>query len=304
MKRIIDPLTRMGARIKSADGGLPPLEIEGVALKPIRYEMAIASAQVKSAVLLAGLFANGVTEVIEPAATRDHTEVALEQMGAEVERHERTVAVRGPARLEAKTLHVPGDISSAAFFIVAGLLVPDSNLVIQNVGLNPTRTAILDLVAGMGGRVKVLNVEMMHGELIGDLHVESSALEGGEIPAGLIPLLIDELPVLAVMGTQTERGLSFRGASELRVKESDRISAVAGNLRRMGAAVGEFPDGLRVEGKQKLWGAVIESYGDHRVAMAFAVAALVARGSTTIHDAGCVDISFPEFFQTLEQIRD
>jgi 3-phosphoshikimate 1-carboxyvinyltransferase len=303
MKRVVEPLTQMGACIRCAEGGLPPLEIEGGALKPIHYELPVASAQVKSAVLFAGLHAEGETEVVEPAPTRDHTEIALEQMGAEIGRHGRTVAVRGPARLEGRKLYVPGDISSAAFFLIAGLMVPDSNLVLRNVGLNPTRTAILDVLAGMGSRVKVLNVEVVNGELLGDLHVETSKLRGGEIPAETVPGLIDELPVLAVLGTQTEEGLSFRGAAELRVKESDRIAVVAENLKRLGAEVEEFPDGLRVAGRQKLQGAEIETHGDHRIAMAFAVAGLVAEGTTLIRDSGCVDVSFPEFFQTLSRVE-
>jgi 3-phosphoshikimate 1-carboxyvinyltransferase len=302
MKRVIDPLTRMGARIRSAEGGLPPLEIEGGTLKPIRYELPVPSAQVKSAVLLAGLFAEGETEVIEPVATRDHTEIALEQMGADISRHGRTIAVRGYARLEGRKLYVPGDISSAAFFLVAALLVPASNLVIENVGLNPTRTAILDLLAPMGGRVRVLNVEMVNGELLGNLHVEASKLQGGEIPPETVPGLIDELPVLAVLGTQTEQGLAFHGAAELRVKESDRIAVVAENLRRMGAEVEEFPDGLRVAGQQKLRGVEIETRGDHRIAMAFTVAGLIADGPTLIRDSACVDVSFPDFFETLARV--
>jgi 3-phosphoshikimate 1-carboxyvinyltransferase len=302
MKRVIDPLTRMGARIQSAEGGLPPLEIEGGTLKPIRYELPVPSAQVKSSVLLAGLFAEGETEVIEPVATRDHTEIALEQMGADISRRGRTIAVRGYARLEGRKLYVPGDISSAAFFLVAALLVPASNLVIENVGLNPTRTAILDLLAPMGGRVRVLNVEMVNGELLGNLHVEASKLQGGEIPPETVPGLIDELPVLAVLGTQTEQGLAFHGAAELRVKESDRIAVVAENLRRMGAEVEEFPDGLRVAGQQKLRGAEIETRGDHRIAMAFTVAGLIADGPTIIRDSACVDVSFPDFFETLARV--
>jgi len=302
MKRIVDPLTLMGARILTGESGTPPLEIEGRTLKPIRYELPVASAQVKSAILLAGLFAEGETEVVEPLPTRDHTEIALEQMGAEVAAHGHTVAVRGRARLQGKKLYVPGDISSAAFFLVAGLLVPESNLVLQHVGLNPTRTAILDVLAPMGGRVSILNVEVVNGELMGDLHVESSQLQGGEIPAEVIPQVIDELPVLAVLGTQTEHGLNFRGARELRVKESDRIATVAENLRRMGAEVEEFSDGLRVAGKQKLRGATVDSHDDHRLAMAFAVAGLVAEGTTTIRDCACVGISFPDFFETLARV--
>ncbi len=302
MKRIVEPLTLMGARIRVAEGGLPPLEIEGGALKPIHYDLPVASAQVKSAVLFAGLHAEGETEVVEPAPTRDHTEIALEQMGAEIGRHGRTVAVRGRARLEGRKFYVPGDISSAAFFMIAGLMVPESNLVLRNVGLNPTRTAILDVLAGMGGRVKVLNVEVVNGELLGDLHVETSKLRGGEIPSEAVPGLIDELPVLAVLGTQTEEGLSFRGAAELRVKESDRIAVVAENLKCLGAEVEEFPDGLRVAGRQALRGVEIDTRGDHRIAMAFAVAGLVAEGTTLIRDSGCVDVSFPEFYETLSRV--
>jgi 3-phosphoshikimate 1-carboxyvinyltransferase len=304
MQRVIGPLARMGARIQSAEGGFPPLVIEGGALMPIRYALPVASAQVKSAVLLAGLFAEGETEVIEPVATRDHTEIALEHMGAEIARHGRSIAVRGRARLEGRKLYVPGDISSAAFFLVAALVVPESSLVIQNVGLNPTRTAMLDLLASLGARVNVLNVAMVNGELLGDLHVEPSQVQGGEIASEMVPGLIDELAVLAVLGTQTKQGLVFHGAGELRVKESDRIAAVAENLRRMGANVEEFPDGLRVAGQQSLRGAEIETYGDHRIAMAFAVAGLIAEGTTLIRDSGCVDISFPGFFETLERVTE
>jgi 3-phosphoshikimate 1-carboxyvinyltransferase len=305
MKRIVEPLARMGARVATAEGGLPPITFDGgpdTHLRPARYELPVASAQVKTAVLFAGLFADGTTEVVEPLRTRDHTEIALEQMGAEIGRHGKTIRVQGRPRLTGQKVYVPGDLSSAAFFVAAGLLVPDANLVMQNVGLNPTRTAILDVLVSMGGRIKILNVETISGELLGDLHVETSRLTGGEIPAEFVPGLIDELPVLAVLGSQTEQGISFRGAAELRVKESDRLAAVAENLRRMGAEVEEFPDGLRVPGNQKLRGAEIDSHGDHRIAMAFAVAALVAEGSTVIQDPACVEISFPGFFEQLDRI--
>ena len=302
MKRVADPLTLMGARIKTAEGGCPPVEITGGHLTAIRYEMPVASAQVKSAILLAGLFAEGETQVVEKLPTRDHTEIALEQMGADIGRHQHTIAVRGRARLEGKKLYVPGDISSAAFFIAAGLIVPNSNLVLHNVGLNPTRSTLLDVLVPMGGRVKVVNLEMLNGELLGDLHVESSQLAGGEIRKELVPGLIDELPVLSVLGTQSEQGLAFRGAAELRVKESDRLAAVAENLRRMGAEVEEFPDGLRVAGRQKLRGAEIDPHSDHRIAMGFAIAGLVAEGTTVIKDSSCVDISFPDFFDTLARV--
>lgn len=301
MQRIIDPLTRMGANIHAVDGGLPPLEIEGGRLHGISYELPVASAQVKSAILLAGLFAEGITEVVEPAVTRDHTEIALEQMGAEVGRHRRTISVSGGAKLEAKKLYVPGDFSSAAFLMAAALALPESNLVIQNVGLNPTRTALLDVLVSMGGRIKVLNIEMINGELLGDLHVDPSELKGGQIEPAMIPNLIDEIPLLSVLATRMQQGLSFRGAGELRVKESDRLRTVAENLRRLGAEVEEFPDGLRIAGRQVLRGAEVESYGDHRIAMAFAIAGLLAEGVTTIRDSACVEISFPGFFDVLKR---
>jgi 3-phosphoshikimate 1-carboxyvinyltransferase len=301
MQRIIDPLTRMGARFRSAEGGRPPLEIEGGPLRAIHYELPVASAQVKSAVLLAGLFADGVTEVVEPATTRDHTEIALEQLGAEIERRGRSTSVRGGGRLRAEKLQVPGDFSSAAFFIAGALALSESNLVIQNVGLNPTRTALLDLLVPMGGRIKVLNLELLNGEMIGDLYIEGSELEGGEIPLESVPGLIDELPVLSVLGTRMQQGLAFHGAAELRVKESDRLRAVADNLRRMGAEVEEWPDGLRVPRQQALHGAEVDSFGDHRIAMAFAVAGLFADGPTTIRGSECVEISFPGFFEALAE---
>jgi 3-phosphoshikimate 1-carboxyvinyltransferase len=302
MKRIIEPLARMGARIQSSAGGLPPLTIEGGNLVPIHYDLPVASAQVKTAVLFAGLYAEGVTEVVEPHLTRDHSEIALRQFGAEVGRHDRTITVRGRSRLRAQELTVPGDISSAAFFLVAALLVLESDLVFDNLGLNPTRTAIVDFLQSIGGDISILNCESCNGEVAGSVRVRASSLGGGEIPAELIPGLIDELPVLAVLGTQTENGLVFRRAQELRVKESDRIAAVADNLRRMGAEVEEFPDGLRVPGHQRLTGAEIASYGDHRIAMAFSIAGLIADGTTTIEGSDCVQISFPSFFETIARV--
>ena len=302
MRRVMEPLTRMGARIESAESGRPPLVIEGGKLHPIHYDLPVASAQVKTAVLFAGLFADGVTEVVEPRRTRDHSEIALEQMGARIGRHGSTIGLHGRPRLEGKKLYVPGDLSSAAFFLVAALLVPGSDLTIQNVGLNPTRTAIIELLQAMGGKIEVLKLDILNGELIGDLRVSAGRLRGGEVPSEIIPGLIDELPVLAVLGTQTEAGLVFHGAQELRVKESDRIAAVAENLRKMGAEVEEFPDGLRIPGRQALQGAEVSSFGDHRIAMAFAVAGLIAKGATTITDSGCVQISFPKFFETLAEV--
>ena len=296
-------LKRLGAKIERSDN---VVTIQGAGLAGLKApsEKLDAGNSGTTMRMLAGLFAEGVTEVVEKVSTRDHTELALEQMGAEVGRHQRTIAVQGRAKLKGQKLYVPGDFSSAAFFIAAGLVTPESNLVLQNVGLNPTRTALLDVLAPMGGRVRVINLEVLNGELLGDVHVESSRLRGGEIHPDLIPGLIDELPVLAVLGTQTERGLTFHGAAELRVKESDRLAAVAENLRRMGAEVEEFPDGLRVSGQQKLRGAEIDPHGDHRIAMAFTVAGLVAQGTTTIRDPACVDISYPGFFDTLARVAE
>jgi 3-phosphoshikimate 1-carboxyvinyltransferase len=304
MKRIIEPLTRMGARIQSSEGSRPPLTIEGGSLVPIHYELPVASAQVKTAVLFAGLYAEGVTEVVEPSLTRDHSEIALRQFGVEVTRNDRTIGIQGRSRLHAHDLTVPGDTSSAAFLLVAALLVPGSDLTFPDIGLNPTRTAIMEYLRSIGADITTLDFANRNGELVGSVRVRSGPLGGGEIPREAIPGLIDELPVLAVLGTQTEEGLIFRGAQELRVKESDRIAAVADNLRRMGAEVEEFPDGLRIPGRQRLSGAEIASYSDHRIAMAFSIAGLIADGTTTIGDSDCVQISFPSFFETIAQAAE
>ena len=310
MKRVMTPLREMGAEIRAREDNFAPLEIKGGRLRAIEYQMPMASAQVKSAVLLAGLFAEGVTTVVEPARTRDHTELALEEFGAGVERHGRTIRVHGisggngTSRVTAKQLEVPGDLSSAVFFIAAASLLPDSTLSIHNVGLNPTRTAILDVFAEMGASVDMLSLKSAHGEVVGDLAVKGVELKGGVIGGERIPLVIDELPMLAALGPFTEEGIEIRDASELRVKESDRIAALAENLRRMGATVEERPDGLKVEGKRagKLHGAEIEPHGDHRIAMAFAVAALGAEGQSVIRDAECAGVSYPSFFEDLKRV--
>jgi 3-phosphoshikimate 1-carboxyvinyltransferase len=302
MKRIIEPLSQMGARIRSAEGWLPPLEIEGGSVRPIHFQPPIASAQVKTAILFAGLVARGDTTVSEPVATRNHSEIALGQMGAEIRCANGVISIGGPARLHAVSVRIPGDISSAAFFLAATLMLPDSEIIIRGAGLNPTRTAMLDLLRRMGAPLEITNLETAHGEPVGDIRAAFGPLQGAEIPPGIVPNLIDELPVLAVLGTRTEKGLSFRGAAELRVKESDRLHAVAENLRRMGAKVEEFPDGLFVPGRQTLHGAEIESYGDHRIAMAFAVAGLATEEGVDIRGAECASISFPEFFETLDGI--
>lgn len=303
MQRIMVPLAQMGAAITARDGKFPPIEITGGGLRPVEYAMPVASAQVKSCVLLAGLHAEGVTTVREPAPTRDHTEVALKEFGAEVERGAGTVSVRGRARLEGRELAVPGDLSSAAFFLVAAAIVPGSSVILHQVGLNPTRATLIDFLLQMGVEVKILEMAMRNGEPVGDLMVRGSALRGGVIEGKLAAALIDEIPVLAVLGAVSEGGLTVRDAAELRVKETDRIETVAENLRRMGAEVDTYEDGFRVEGRQALTGAVVDSHGDHRIAMAAAVAALRAAGPVAIENAEAASVSFPEFWDTLASIR-
>ncbi len=304
MRRVMDPLTQMGARIKSREGGFAPLEIESAHLLPLEYTLPVPSAQVKSAVLLAGMFTDGVTSVIEPVRTRDHTELALAEFGARVDYEGRAVHLHGRPRLQGRALTVPGDLSSAVFFLAAAMVLPDSNIVIHNVGLNPTRSAVLDILASMGVQISLVSVRTANGELVGDIAVRHEPIKGGVLEGDAIAQLIDELPAIAALGPYTEEGIEIRNAAELRLKESDRISAVAENLRRMGAQVEERPDGLRVAGRSagRPHGAEIEPHGDHRLAMAFAVAALGAEGDTVIRDAECAAVSYPEFFTTLERI--
>jgi 3-phosphoshikimate 1-carboxyvinyltransferase len=302
MARIMTPLRQMGAEITAAAGDRPPLQIRGGRLRAIDYKTPVASAQVKSAVLFAGLFAEGETAVEEPHRTRDHSEQALRAFGAELNRSRTRVWLRGGQKLHAIQAAVPGDISSAAFFLCAAALFRDSNLVVENLLLNPTRASLLDVLKILGARISVINLEEHHGELVGTIKVEHASLSGITIEGGQSVALIDELPVLAAIAPCTQNGIEIRDASELRVKESDRIALVARNLRAMGAECEERPDGLRVPGAQKLHGAEIDSGGDHRIAMAFAVAALRAEGETLIHGAESARISFPEFFTMLEGV--
>jgi 3-phosphoshikimate 1-carboxyvinyltransferase len=304
MRRVIDPLTKMGARIEAREGGFAPLEIEGSRLNPIEYMLPVPSAQVKSAVLLAGLFVDGVTSVVEPVRTRDHTELALAEFGARLDHDGRAIRVHGRPRLTGRSLVVPGDLSSAVFFMAAAMVLADSNVVIHNVGLNPTRSAVLDVLASMGAQISLVSIRTAHGELVGDISIHHDSLRGGVIEGDVIAQLIDELPALAVLGPYTEQGIEIRNAAELRVKESDRIAALVENLRHMGAQVEESSDGLKVAGRSagRLHGAEIEPHGDHRMAMAFAVAALGAVGETVIRDAGCAAVSYPDFFSQLERL--
>ena len=307
MERVIQPLTAMGAQIESREGK-PPLRITGGALKAIDYKMPVASAQVKSCLLFAGLFAEGDTRIDEPMRTRDHTEVALRAFGAQVSRKKigggSEIRIRGGQRLRGIEARIPGDLSSAAFFLCAAGLFPGSQLAIPNLLMNPTRARLLDILMQMGLRITVTQIEEIHGELVGSLQVEGATLKGARLAGADAAALIDEIPVLAAIAPFTEKGIEVRDAKELRVKESDRIAAVATNLRRMGAEVEEFEDGLKIPGGQSLDGAEIDSHGDHRIAMAFAVAALRAEGETVIKGADSAAISYPAFFETLEGITE
>ncbi len=302
MARVITPLRQMGAEISASQGDRPPLHIRGGRLHAIDYKMPVASAQVKSAVLFAGLFADGETAVEEPYRTRDHSEQALRAFGVQLNRNRNRISLHGGQKLHAIQAAVPGDISSAAFFLCAAALFPGSNLVIENLLLNPTRASLLDVLKILGARISVINLEERHGELVGTIKIEHGPLKGITIEGAQSVALIDELPVLAAIAPYTRDGIEIRDASELRVKESDRIALVARNLRAMGAQCEERPDGLRVPGSQKLHGAEIDSGGDHRIAMAFAVAALAASGDSQIHGAESARISFPEFFTMLEGV--
>lgn len=299
MQRIMKPLGEMGARIRAREDKFPPLEIEGTKLKPIEYKLPVASAQVKTCVLFAGLFAEGQTAVVEPIRSRDHTEIALREFGAEVIVERQKITVTGRAHLTGREVVVPSDLSSAAFFLVAALLVPGSQLTIHGVGLNPTRSALLDFLTGMGAKIAIPELESVNGELVGEIRVAHSELRGGVIEGSLTAALIDEIPVLAVLGAATEGGLTVKDAGELRVKETDRIQTVVENLRRLGVAAEETPDGMIIPGRQKFRAAEFDSYGDHRVAMAFAIAALRADGESAIEGAEAASVSFPEFWDTL-----
>ncbi len=305
MERIRKPLEAMGARLTLTDGHAP-LIIEGGPLKAIDYTTPVPSAQVKSCVLLAGLQTSGTTTVREAIRTRDHSELALRAFGAKVARTADSVSIAGPQSLHAIDAAVPGDLSSAAFFLCAAMLFPGSNLVIDALGLNPTRASLLDVLTALGAEIAVLNLEEKHAELVGTVQISAPAegLGSTEISGALAAQLIDELPVLAAIAPSTSGGIRIRGARELRVKESDRIALVAKNLRAMGAEVEEFEDGLDVPGGQTLHGSTIDSGGDHRIAMAFSVAALRAEGETLIQGAESAAISFPEFFDLLDRVAE
>jgi 3-phosphoshikimate 1-carboxyvinyltransferase len=306
MQRILRPLAEMGAKIGAREDKFPPLEIHGTRLRPIDYTLPVPSAQVKTCVLFAGLFADGRTSVSEPVPSRDHTEIALREFGADLSAglkdDARKITLTGRPHLTGRDLMVPSDLSSAAFFIVAALLVPGSQLTIRGVGLNPTRSALLDFLRGMGAKILIPTLESRNGERIGDIVVQYSDLKGGTVEGALTAALIDEIPVLAVLGAATEEGIIVKDAGELRVKETDRIRTVVENLRRLGVEAEERADGMVIPGRQKFRAGEFDSFGDHRIAMAFAVAALRADGPSVIENAEAASVSFPEFWSTLGRI--
>lgn len=305
MGRVASPLGLMGAKITSENEKMTaPLTIEGQRLHGIDYTLPVASAQVKSALILAGLYADGETRITEPEATRDHTEIMLNYLGADIKKEGDTIVVRPAAELTGKDITVPGDISSAAYFIAAALISKDSEVLIKNVGVNPTRTGIITAFKAMGGNIELTNERTVCGEPVADILVRSSRLHGVVIKGAIIPKLIDEIPVIAAAACYASGETVIADAAELRVKESDRIKTMAAELGRMGATVIQTDDGMIILGGIPLHGAVCESYNDHRVAMSVAVAALGAKGETQIKDCGCVDISFPGYFDALMSLME
>ncbi len=305
MSRVIKPLNKMGAKIWGRKSNtLAPLAIQGQNLKPSHYYSPIASAQVKSCILLAGLMTEGKTTVTEPALSRDHSERMLRAFGAnlEIDPDTNSVTITGYPTLIGQKVIVPGDISSAAFWLVAGAIVPNSNLLIENVGVNPTRTGILEALRMMNAEITLENEREIAGEPVADIRVKSSKLRGCTIEGEIIPRLIDEIPILAVAGVFAKGTTLIKDAEELRVKESDRLAVVASELTKMGAKITEYPDGLEITGNTKLIGTEVESYTDHRITMSLAIAALKAKGKTTIHGAEAASISYPNFVSTLQSL--
>lgn len=305
MGRVIKPLTAMGARIIGRQGNtLAPLSIEGTRLHAMQYQSPVASAQVKSAVLLAGLYADGWTEVIEPSLSRNHTELMLQAFGAEVESVGNTARVKGHPQLKGQKIEVPGDISSAAYLLVAGSIIPDSEIILKNVGLNPTRTGIIDVLLAMGADLSITNEHSSGGELMGDITVRSAKLHGTHIAGDLIPRLVDEIPVIAVAAACADGVTEIRDAQELKVKESNRLETVAQGLRAFGCELDVLDDGLRIHGGKPLQvGAVCDSFGDHRIAMSMTIAALAAQGAAEIAQFEAVSVSWPSFWADMQALE-
>jgi 3-phosphoshikimate 1-carboxyvinyltransferase len=303
MKRVVEPLTRMGARILGRNqGSLAPLAISGGALKSIGYESPVSSAQIKSAIMLAGLYADGETSVREPSLSRDHSERMFRLFGASLEVFNDGVTVKGGVELQGQEIVVPGDISSATFFIVAALITPGSELLIRNVGVNPTRTGAIDILRSMGGSIELLDQREVSGEPVADILVRSSRLTGCAIAGSVVPRAIDEFPAICVAAACAEGTTTVRDARELRVKETDRITAMATNLRTLGVTVEETDDGMTITGVERLSGGSVDSFGDHRIAMSLSVAALISKDGITISDTECVSTSFPTFYPLLEKV--
>ena len=303
MKRIMDPLHQMGADITSVhNNNCAPLTIKGSKLQGIHYHSPIASAQIKSAILLAGLYADGETRVTEPYVSRNHSEIMLSHFGADIKTEGTTAIIQPKPMLVGQKISVPGDISSAAYFIAAGLLVPGSEIILKNVGINPTRDGILRVAKDMGGNIELLNINTDNGEPTADLLVKFSALHGTTIGGEIIPTLIDEIPIIAIMAAFARGTTIIKDAAELKVKESNRIQVMVDNLKSMGADIESTEDGMIIHGGKDLHGAIIDSHMDHRIAMSFAIASLLADGHMTILDKNCVDISFPTFYQDLNRL--
>ncbi len=302
MDRIISPLKKMGANLKGEKNKYLPLEIQGQHLSPIHYHSPVSSAQVKSCILMAGLYTNSEVSVTEPFPSRDHTERMLSSFRVEIEKNSTTSTIRGIKKLRAGEINIPGDISSAAFFITAALLLKNSKLTLTNTGINPTRIGILKALEKMGAEISCNNLRHFNREPIADLYIKFQNLTGTKINNPLIPTIIDEIPILAVAATQAEGETQIVDAEELRVKETDRIHALYVNLKAMGAEVTELKDGLVIQGPTELKGVEIETFGDHRIAMAFTIAGLLAKGNTIINNSECTEVSFPGFFKILESI--
>ncbi|ERM92118.1 3-phosphoshikimate 1-carboxyvinyltransferase [Caldanaerobacter subterraneus subsp. yonseiensis KB-1] len=302
MGRVIVPLTLMGAKIEAREGNFAPVKIRGGKLRGIEYKMPIASAQVKSSIMLASLYAEGMTVIEELALSRNHTELMLQNFGARIEIDGKKIFCYPESKLKGQKIIVPGDISSAAYFIVAANLLPNSDVVIKDVNVNPTRTGIIDVLKGMGGNVELINERYVNNEKIADIVVKSSKLKGIEIGGDLIPKLIDEIPVIAVAAVFAEGTTVIKNAEELKVKESNRIKSMTSELGKMGAKIFETEDGMIIEGTGFLRGAEVESYNDHRVAMSLWIAGLLAEGRTIIKKAECVDVSYPDFYKTFDML--
>ncbi|QOR65259.1 3-phosphoshikimate 1-carboxyvinyltransferase [Cytobacillus suaedae] len=304
MKRVTNPLREMGAFIDGReDGNYTPISIRGGTLKPIQYNSPVASAQVKSAILLAGLQCEGTTSVTEPHKSRDHTERMLRAFGGEIEENGLTCSITGGQQLRAIDIHVPGDISSAAFFLVAGAIVPNSSITLHRVGLNPTRTGIIDVLKEMGADLTIENEKIEHYEPVGDITIKTSSLTGIEISGDIIPRLIDEIPIIALLATQASGDTIIKDASELKVKETNRIDTVVSELTKLGASIESTEDGMIIHGQQgSLVGTTVDSYGDHRIGMMLAIAACIAEGQMTLKDPDAIAVSYPMFFDHLNSL--